>query len=377
MLDTGWEVDVLACRFERGTVDDPFFSRLLNGASLFEGDSLWQKPSTWVPRAIVTGRGLQADRSYDVLLSMAHLTWTHVVALGLRGARRPPWVAYFSDPWSNHPLPKTTPLRRLVERSLERQTLRQADALVFTHDRMRDFILAPYRSAEALYAKSFAIPYFFDAAMYPRRPWKRPAGALVMRHMGNIPVGVYIQRFLEALRLLGSEQPELASRLKVEFYGGHTLEHRSAVRELGLMERVSFHAAVSYPDSLRLMSESDLLLFLGLPPEEFRGLGNATLHLKMADYIGAERPIFAMAGRGSPADDALGRTNGLFGDDDPVRIRVALAGFIADPQVLPPTALHEFSKERVYPLWENVFHHVAGGSALHRARDGSLAQARP
>lgn len=374
MLDAGWDVDILACRFEKRSVDDPFFSRLLEGAWLYEGNSLFEKPSTWVPRAVFTGNRLLADRSYDVLLSLAHLTWTHVVALCLRRERRPPWIAYFTDPWSNHPLRRMSFVRRMVERELERRTLAQADALVFTHPSMRDYILAPRRSKDALYSKSFAIPYFFDADMYPPMPLTEPNGKLVMRHMGNIPPGGYVRGFLDGLRMLLNERRELAGRMAVEFYGGHTPAHRALVRQFDLQGQVSFHSAVSYQDSLRLMRESDLLLFLGTPPAECRGLGNATLYLKMADYIGARRPIFALAGLGSPTHHALCSTNGVCCKEDPAAITAALAAFIDDPQLPTPAVLSECSKDRVFPLWEALFDRVMGASMREPSRSSSPAR---
>ena len=374
MLDADWDIDILACRFEKASVVDPFFSRLLDGASLYEGNSLFEKPSTWVPRAVWTGRALLAKRSYDVLLTLAHLTWTHVVGLGLGRQRRPPWVAYFSDPWSNHPLPKISPLRRRMERAFERRTLDRADALVFTHERMRDYILGPHEEQEALHSKSFAIPYFFDAGLYPTKGAHSASTKLLMRHMGTIPVGGYFQKVLEAIRLLNAERPPLGRRLCVEFYGVYGDAHRSIAAALGLNDQISFHPAVSYPDSLRLMRESALLLFLGVPPGAFRGLGNATLHLKLADYIGADRPIFLMAGRGSPAHETLGNTNGFCAEEDPARIKTVLSAFIDAPELPPRAALTEFSKDRVYQIWERVFDRVSKGPAQSLAQAGASAR---
>lgn len=358
MLDVGWTVDILGCRFERDRRVDPYFSTLLDGATLYEQGSLFQKPSTWVPAAVRTGNRLIARHHYDVMVSMAHLTWTHVVALLLRRGTRLPWVAYFSDPWANHPLTNSSKARRVLERAFERRTLRATDALVFTHANMRDFILRPYPGRDLIRTKCFAIPYFFDEGMYPETvppPSAEQQGKpIVLRHMGTIPPGNYVDRFLRGLALLFTERSDLARRLFVEFYGARRQAPIDLVRQLSLSDQVSFHPAVSYPDSLRLMRESDLLLLLGIQPDAFDGIGNATLHLKMADYIGAQRPVFVLGGQGSPAYDAFKDTNGLCPDQDPRVVKDALIQFIDKPSLPDCQVRRAFSKPSVFPQWVDV-----------------------
>jgi glycosyltransferase involved in cell wall biosynthesis len=358
MLDAGWTVDIIGCRFEREWRVDPYFSALLDGATLYEQGSLFQKPSTWVPAAVRTGNRLIGRHHYDVIVSMAHLTWTHVVAQWLRRGTRLPWVAYFSDPWANHPLTKSSKPRRMLERAFERRTLRMADALVFTHANMRDFILRPHADCDLIRKKCFAIPYFFDERMYPETG-PRPSVAqrdrpIVLRHMGTIPPGNYVDGFLRGLALVFTERPDLARRLVVEFFGGRRQTTIDLVRQLSLTEHVSFHPGVPYQDSLRLMSESDSLLLLGIPPDAFDGIGNATLHLKMADYIGAERPVFALGGTGSPAHEAFKHTNGLCADQDPLAIKDALIRFIDQPGLPDCQVRQAFSKPSVFPRWVDV-----------------------
>jgi glycosyltransferase involved in cell wall biosynthesis len=358
MLDADWTVDILGCRFESNRSVDPFFSTMLDGATLYEEGSLLAKPSTWIPRAVRTGNRLIGRNHYDVIVSMAHLTWTHVVALMLRRGKRLPWVAYFSDPWANHPLTRSSKPRRMLERALERRTLRAADALVFTCANMRDFVLRPYPGRDQIRTKCFAIPYFFDDALYSeaesRTSEAKSANKVVLRHMGAIPYGNYDDGFLRALALLFAERPDLARRLVVEFYGGRRQTTIDLVRELSLSDHVSFYPGVSYPDSLRLMRESDLLLLLGMPPDAFNGLGNATLHLKMADYIGARRPVFVMGGNGSPAAEAFTNTNGVCPDQDPRAIKDALIRFIDQPGLTSSETVRAFSKPSVFPRWIDV-----------------------
>lgn len=358
MLDAGWTIDILGCRFEREWRVDPYFSTVLDGATLYEEGSLFEKPSTWVPRAVRTGNRLIARHPYDVIVSMAHLTWTHVVALFLRRGTRLPWVAYFSDPWANHPLTNSSKPRRMLERAFERRTLHEADALVFTHANMRDFILRPHPKRDLIGTKCFTIPYFFDEGMYPETvpaaPAEQPADRIVLRHMGTIPPGNYVDGFLRALALLFEERPDLARRVFVEFYGGRRQATTDLVRLLALRNQVTFHPGVSYQDSLRLMRASDLLLLLGIPPDAFDGIGNATLHLKMADYIGARRPVFVLGGTGSPAHEAFKKTNGLCADQDPRAIKDALIRFIDQPGLTCSETLRAFSRPTVFPQWIDV-----------------------
>lgn len=358
LLDRGWTIDILAFRWKVGSPDDELFCAMLDGSTVIEQEGFFGKPSGWVPRAVRTGRRLLARHRYDVLVSFAHMTWTHVVALFLKRSSGLPWVGFFSDPWTNHELVRWSPPRRLVERRFEWRTYVEASALVFTNAGMRDWMLAPFPGRREALSKAFVIPYCFDRRFYGAPDSRVPNGRIAIRHMGAIPPGGYPTGLLDALGMLQEEHADLAARLVFEFFGSYRPHHAEHVHRLGLEGLVRFLPPVTYKESLRLMKESDVLLLLGMPPHDFNGLGNVTLHLKMTDYLGAERPVFALAGAGSPADDALRETGGVCSSEDPRAVKEALVRFLSNAR--PPDAeiRDRFSRGRVAVDWEAVLAHA-------------------
>ena len=414
MLDAGWEVDILGFRGKKHRPDG-FFSKLVEGARIYERGGFLGRPSIWVYNAVKMGTNLIAKRSYNLLISIAMPTWSHVVALFLKkrlALSRPsriersnlPWIAFFSDPWSNsfELFPEAViPIslwhsmflrfhhqnivRRFVERQLERQTVHLSDALIFTNPHLQDWVLNPYPDREEIDKKCFAIPYFFDpqlrqsarsvgavpvcppagedACLSGRSGTSEPAalcGKFIIRHMGRIPDVSNAESLFRAFRMLLTEAPSTAGRVVFEFYGGHknhpvATSHKDLIRQLSLQEHIVFHNGVSYKENLKLMCESDALLFLGFPPHSYNGMGNVILHTKMPDYLGSGKPIFALAGAGSPAHEALRGTNGMCVSEEPLAIKEALAKFLENPDLPDPAVRESFSKESVFPRWEEIF----------------------
>ena len=358
LLDAGWAVDILAYRWDPSSATDPFFCTMLDGATIYEDGGVFGKPSGWVHRAIRRGRRLLSTRSYDVMISFAHLTWTHVATLFLKRHTHVPWVAFFSDPWSNHTYIRPSRARAVVERRLELETYANADALVFTNGKLRDWMFGQFPRSDEWLAKSFCIPYFFDPRICPAITGGTPNGKIRIRHLGAIPPGSYAVALFEAIATLIAENPSLRETLCVDFYGGHRSDHAEAIARRQLEPWVHFRKPVGYLESLGLMKESDVLVFLGVPRSELKGLGNVTLHLKMSDYLGAERPIFALAAEGSPAHDALAGNSGFCDSSDPAVIKESLARFIASPTVPDSEVRDRFSRKTVFPLWEQVLNRV-------------------
>jgi len=294
-----------------------------------------------------------AEHGCDVLMSFADVPWAHVVALAVARRCGRPWVACFTDPWSNHPLARISRPRRAVERALERRTLARADRLVFTNTGLRDWVIGPHAERDGAGRKSAVIPYFFDPALYPAAR-ARSGDGLLIRHMGNTAPGRYTPAFFEALSRIKCERPDLWARLTLEFYGTLRSAHRDEARRLGLEDRVRFLPAVPYRESLGLMREADVLLLLTMTPADLAGLGQATLFLKMVDYVGAGRPIFAPAGEGSPTHEALAESGGVCPSDDPAVIQETLIRFLAAPRAPSQEIRLGFSKERVAPCWTRL-----------------------
>lgn len=366
MLKDGWQVDIIGLRENS---QDCELSSLVNGAELFLGNSLFNKPSTWAVYAINTGEKLINYKHYDIMISFAQYTWTHVAAYYLRKKHNIPWVVFFSDPWGNNPDLNIRPLRRYMELKV----LLACNAIVYPNHLLKDWALSQFPVQRELFEeKSFIVPYFYDSNLFPKTDTASGNGKIVFRHMGQIPVGGYILSLLHGIKMLKDEGDYLKNKLLFEFYGRVNSSYKGSVEKLvvnlGLKKNVFFSSKsnriihMPYNESLKLMKESNALLLLGIHPSFYNGWGNTVLHVKLVDYIGANKPIFALAGKNSITHQIFSDNNGFCSDDDPIVIKEALKRFIADPQIVSNTTRERFSIDNVYPLWQEVFRKVTGNA---------------
>ena len=127
--------------------------------------------------------------------------------------------------------------------------------------------------------------------------------------------------FLQGLSLLCKESPALEKKMDVAFIGPGGDEYKHLVKDLKLADIVRFLGTVSHRDALQWMVSSNLLLVTLT--------GGKTLSLyipcKVFEYLGAEKPILAIAPDGALKD--LLRSEGYLNichPDDIVGIKNAI-----------------------------------------------------
>jgi glycosyltransferase involved in cell wall biosynthesis len=228
----------------------------------------------------------------DVLATFGQPMSDHL--LGLRLARRAgiPWIAHFSDPWTDNPFRGGGRLTRRLNARLEAAVVMRADALVFTSAETVELVLAKY--PDGLRAKAHVLPHAYDPALYP--DGARNDAEVSVRYLGNFYGHRGPEPLFRALRMLAESRPEVLQNVRVELVGSREAplaEHAPA----GLPgDLVRLREPVDYVESLSLMRASDLLLVLDAPGER-----SVFLPSKLVEYLGAGRPILALTPEGAAA----------------------------------------------------------------------------
>ena len=122
--------------------------------------------------------------------------------------------------------------------------------------------------------------------------------------------------FLDGLRILAAEHPQVARQLAVRFVGRcPSVAERAAAR--GLTRLVEVRELVSVAESRRMMADSDVLLHLQTLDEASKDC----IAAKLFDYLGARRPILAIVTPGGGDDWLLRQCDAgtRLGIDDPGR----------------------------------------------------------
>ncbi|MGB2582721.1 MAG: glycosyltransferase, partial [Dehalococcoidia bacterium] len=84
----------------------------------------------WRSFAVEAGNDFLQQETVDAIISTSSPVTSHIVAKELKDKFGIPWVADFRDLWTQNHYYPYSPIRRVIERRLELNTLHKADALV-------------------------------------------------------------------------------------------------------------------------------------------------------------------------------------------------------------------------------------------------------
>jgi glycosyltransferase involved in cell wall biosynthesis len=262
----------------------------------------------WVKRAAEAVKQAARSARPDAFVTFAQPWRDHLVGLELlRWRGRLPWIAHFSDPWSDSLYEDDQAAeRREQERKREAAVVEAADMVIFTNQYVVDLVMSKYPTNWL--RKVRILPHAADTDLIPavegirtRRPQTghRP---LRISHVGNLFIGRRTaQTLFEAIAEIGKRWP-LNEHLELVFVGeGSGLqEARQQVKSLGLEPIVSFRMWQSHFESVAALCDSDVLVLIDAPAPT-----NVFLPSKLVDYLIADRPIVALTPSVGPSADIV------------------------------------------------------------------------
>lgn len=270
--------------------DDNIYLNYLKNAWL---PLLYQRPDIyrgWMKQAFRAVDLAASRHRFDAVVTFSFPASTNLLGAWLKERLNLRWISHNSDPWADNPLSHISRWTKNLHRRQERDSFAKADALLFPSEEMTAMYRRRY---PALAARVHTLHHSFDPSAYPAaspRPVDGDAPRL-LRYIGTFYGGRTPEPLFKALKLLSGDE---LRRLRIEIVGGG----RSAWRlrdQYALSESVAIKPGVSYRESLRLMSESDVLLVIDAPSAE----ASVFFPSKLADYIGANRPILGISPPGT------------------------------------------------------------------------------
>ncbi|MFL6713775.1 MAG: glycosyltransferase [Sulfurifustis sp.] len=235
---------------------------------------------------------------FDCIATFAFPMSTNLLGLWLRRRWQLEWVAFFSDPWTRNPYFKYGWLGEKVNAWLERRVVEAATALVFPSEEMRDRYASQYPGSAG---KMRVISHSFDPSLYAR-PVARSRRPLLLRYVGNFYGQRTATTFLTALGRLKERGDVREGDVVFETVGTVSRKHiklyEQIVRKYDLGSIVRVKPPVPYAASLQLMQEADVLVLLDAAMD-----GSVYFPSKLADYVGAGRPVLGL----TPEDGASAR----------------------------------------------------------------------
>jgi hypothetical protein len=332
----------------------------------------------WMPAALAGARSiLRAGFAPDVIVSFGNPMTDHLIGRELARETGLPWVAHFSDPWTRNPFQRRRPVDELFNARLERSVLQSADLLLFPSRECAEHVLEGH--PEALKERAEVLPHSYQPVSHPDSGPVRTGGTLVIRHVGTLYAPRKISPVVNALLGIAAETPALLERIRFEFVGAREPGSLDAPNRERLPPGVlTALDGVPYAESLRLMREANGLLLL-----DGKWVGKGIFFpSKLADYIGAGRPILGISAPGAAAG-IISRLGGVVADvEDQAAITAGVRRFLLMLAEQGPTAgtiwgdpqeRQQYAAPRVAALFREQLERVARRRAHSRvplARSG-------
>lgn len=246
---------------------------------------------TWVPSALAATRRLLKAREFDVIVTNSPPEASALIPL-LLGRRRPAWLADFRDAWilDGYRPPFPTRLHAAVDRRLENAVMKRADVVTVAHRLNREDILKRV-GVDAHYINNGWDPQL-DPPTEPERSGTDAGGPFRLVHTGTLHGfwGRSPKPLIEALKVLKGRFPELREQLQVVLAGSVDTQGLEMARAAGVEDLFDYRGSLNRQESLALQRSADALLLVTSTRLSWELPG------KLSEYMGANRPVFAIAG---------------------------------------------------------------------------------
>lgn len=288
---------------------------------------------------------------YDIVMTRSMPPESHMIGLKIKEIKPEIiWIASFGDPIANNPFvlkttkkispyslknryirtmsiremlsPKRTlknflwekrtkaeqaPFRK--EQQLERSIIDKCDYMIMNNKFQKEYMLGQYDKEVS--QKAIVLPHSFDESLYPEHSGERPLNDKIrMVYIGHLDDIRTPHLMFKAIRALKGEYSDLPEHLEVLFYGNMSAKEKVYLIDNELLDVVKIKRPVDYKTSLEIMKNSDWLIHIDA---NLCGVLNENIFFaaKLADYIGAGRPIFGITMFDGAGADIVREMNGI------------------------------------------------------------------
>ncbi len=269
----------------------------------------------WAPYAVRRGKKILKDEDIKVIFSSAPPATAHLIAKKLSRWSGTPWVADFRDPWTNIYYKQQSGrffLSRIIDESLEKASLRAADAVTSVSDLDIKTDYYPKAPAERKY---FYLPNGYDeedfAGYAPATRSARRKDAVFITHIGSVGAERVPRNLLKAVAMLRDEGAITPENFSLTFIGNTESSLVLESKKLGVEELIALFPYVPHKDIFVHMREATVLLLLitnvkdsaGIVPgKTFEYLRSGVPLLVFGDTDGEVARIIAETGTGETFD---------------------------------------------------------------------------
>lgn len=249
----------------------------------------------WYPYAVPQGLKIIKEQNIEAIYSSSPPYTTSVIARKLHRATRIPWVAGFRDPWTGF---LSTPDRwfipRAIDERLERAVFNDTNAVEAAWRGILKDVIGKVRGIDQ--KKLVYHPNGFDHEDYPSLKLKKNK-RFTVTYTGSMYGKRNPKTFLQAVEGLVNDGKVDSRKIHLKFIGRFGSEVREMLERSSIHDSIEVISYLPHSESVEALLRSDALL---LVVDEADG-SDEIVPGKVFEYIGAQRPIIALAPEGAIA----------------------------------------------------------------------------
>jgi hypothetical protein len=250
----------------------------------------------WFPYAVPAGLEIIKQEKVDAIYSSSPPYTAAVVARELARRTRLPWIAGFRDPWIGFiSSPDRWIFPKAIDRFLERSVYKSANLVEGAWRGIVQDFQAKYPEEGKF--KAVHLPNGYDRDDYIDAPRKRNS-RFTVTYTGSMYGRRNPKSFLQAVGELIVEGRLDPQKFVLKFYGRFGSEVQEMIAAFPHQEAVEVKTYIPHGESIRALLDADALLLIVDESKE----SSEIVPGKVFEYIGAGRPILALAAEGAVAE---------------------------------------------------------------------------
>jgi len=250
----------------------------------------------WYPYAVAKGLEIIESENIDAIYSSSPPYTAAVIAQRLHQATNVPWIAGFRDPWTGFlSTPKRWFFPRAIDRAMEQSVFKDAGMIEGAWRGILKDIMDKYPDVDC--EKLYYLPNGFDKADYPAGE-QSVQDKFTVTYTGSMYGVRNPKTFLQAVEELVSEGTIPKEKFRLKFIGRFGSEVQEMFRSSPVREAIEVVPYLPHAESARELLRAHALL---LVVDDTKDSGEIVPG-KVFEYIGARRPILALAPDGATAE---------------------------------------------------------------------------
>lgn len=252
-------------------------------------------------------------KEYDIILSCSKPDSCHLVGYYLKKITGKPWIAYFSDPWTDNPYMNYRSEKIYkYNLKLENRVINNADRILFTTEATRNLIMKKY--PDHFLNKTGVIPHSFVPEWYDysKEVIEKKHNKIRVVHTGHFYGPRTPMPLFKNLFKLKGEMNNISEKIEFLFFGTMEQTHQKFILENRLDDLVKIYKTVPYVQSLNLIKSADYLLVIDAPLTTTKE--SIFLPSKLVDYIGSYNRVIGITPEKGECADLLRNTGNIVCD---------------------------------------------------------------